>query len=262
MKASNSLVEFSHVGVNIEHRKVLSDVCLAINKGERWAIVGPNGSGKTTLLRIINGYLRPSSGVITFRGKTAEVEFDKVRTETGFVSTYLDKLIDTDDSVLDIVVSGRYGATRLWQVPDYESVRRAKRLMRQLRCSTLEDRRLSELSQGERQKVLIARAMMPEPVLMTLDEPCASLDIGTRESFLRGLETIAATYESLAMIYVTHRIDEIPSIFSHAILLKKGRIVSSGSKSEVITETNLGECFGVRVSIKKWNNRFYPVVDG
>lgn len=262
MKASNSLVELSHVGVSFEGRRALSDVCLAINKGQRWAIVGPNGSGKTTLLGLINGYLRPSSGLIRFRGKGASMDGDKLRKETGFVSAYLDNLIESDDSVLDIVVSGRYGATRLWQIPEYESVRRARRLMRQFSCSMLEDRKLSELSQGERQRVLIARAMMAEPVILTLDEPCESLDLETRESFLRGLETVATRFESIAMIYVTHRIDEIPKIFNHAILMRNGRVVCSGVKNKVMTETNLSECFGVRVSIKKWNNRFYPVVGG
>ena len=260
LKASNSLVGFSRVCVSIEGREVLADVNLEINKGEKWAIVGPNGSGKTTLLRIINGYLRPSSGMISFRGKSTNVEVDKVRAETGFVSAFLDNLIESDDSVLDVVVSGRFGATRLWEVPDYESVRRARRLMRQLGCKTLEDRRLSELSQGERQRVLIARAMMPEPVLLTLDEPCASLDLGTRESFLRGLETIAARYESMAMIYVTHRIDEIPKVFDHALLLRDGRILASGKMSKVMNRRKLSECFAIELSIKKWKNRFYPVI--
>ncbi len=249
------------MGVRIKDKKILSDVNFSVRTGERWAIVGPNGSGKTTLLRIVNGYLRPSSGRASFDREDDEVELDRVRKRTGFVSSFLDTLLESEDSVLDIVVSGKYGATRLWEVPPYEVVQRARRLMRQLGCGKFEDRRLSELSQGERQKILIARSMMPDPVLLTFDEPCASLDLGGRELFLKGLETIAKKNHSLSMIYVTHRIDEIPGIFEHALLLMKGRVFASGAMSKVITEENLSKCYEVNVTIKRWNDRYYPVVD-
>jgi iron complex transport system ATP-binding protein len=257
-----ALVEFSRVGVTIDDTRALSRVDFAVKRGERWAVVGPNGSGKTTLLRVVNGYLRPSSGSVHFNHGGDDVELDRVRRAIGFVSSFLDNLIQDEDSALDVVVSGRYGATRLWEVPEYDAVRRARRLMRLLGCGRFEDRRLSELSQGERQKILIARAMMPDPVLLTFDEPCASLDLGARELFLRGLEAVARENKGLAMVYVTHRIDEIPSVFTHALLLRHGRVVSSGPMNEVMTERNLSKCFGIGVSIKKWNNRFYPVVSG
>ncbi|MHB1868006.1 MAG: ABC transporter ATP-binding protein, partial [Nitrososphaerales archaeon] len=242
MKSSETAVEFSHVGVKIENKKILSDVNFSVKSGERWAIVGPNGSGKTTLLRIVNGYLRPSSGQVSFQG---EVEPDGVRKQTGFVSSYLDNLLESQDSVLDIVVSGKYGATRLWNVPPYEVVQKARRLLRQLGCGKFEDRRLADLSQGERQKILIARSMMPDPVLLTFDEPCASLDLGARELFLNGLESVARRNKSLSMIYVTHRIDEIPNSFNHALLLREGKVLASGAMKEVMTSRNMSRCFGI-----------------
>ena len=257
MKSTKTVVEFSHVNVKIENKRILSDVNFSVKSGERWAIVGPNGSGKTTLLRIVNGYLRHSSGQVSFQDK---VEPDGVRKQTGFVSSYLDNLLESQDSVLDIVVSGKYGATKLWNVPPYEVVQEATRLMRQLGCSKFEDRRLADLSQGERQKILIARSMMPDPILLTLDEPCASLDLGAREVFLNGLETVARRNRSLSMIYVTHRIDEIPNSFNHALLLKGGKVLASGALKEVVTSRNMTRCFGINVSVKRWRNRLYSVV--
>lgn len=253
-------MSFSHVGVRIESKSILSDVNFRVKCGERWAVVGPNGSGKTTLLRIVNGYLRPSIGQVFFQGVTGEIGPDAVRKQTGFVSSYLDNLLEPEDSVLDVVVSGKHGATRLWEVPRYQVVQKARRLMRQLGCGKFENRRLADLSQGERQKVLIARSMMPDPVLLTFDEPCASLDIGARESFLRGLEIIANRNKSLSMIYVTHRIDEIPACFNHAMLLRGGKVLTVGTMNKVMTGINLSSCFGVNVVVKHWGSRIYPTI--
>jgi iron complex transport system ATP-binding protein len=259
-RSSNSIVELSHAGVRIENTRILSGINFSVKEGERWAIVGPNGSGKTTLLKIVNGYLRPSAGKVSYQGKVSEVELEGVRKQTGFVSSSLDNLLEPDVSVLDIVVSGKYGATRLWDVPRYEDVQKARLFLRQLGCGKFEDRRLSELSQGERQKILIARSMMPDPVLLTFDEPCASLDLGARETFLKGLNAIATGNKSLAMIYVTHRIDEIPSCFNHVLLLKKGKVLASGTMDNTMTGKNLSRCFGVEIVVKLWGGRLYPVV--
>ncbi len=119
---------------------------------------------------------------------------------------------------------------------------------------------LNELSQGERQKVLIGRSLMADPTLLTFDEPCAPLDLGSRESFLKGIDTIARDRKSLAMIYVTHRIDEIPECFTKALLLKKGRPMAQGNIEKVITSQNLSKCFGLNVEVKRWRGRLYPVV--
>src|SRR5579864_9142907 len=171
-----------------------------MNPGEKWAIVGPNGSGKTTLLKIVNGYLRPSMGEVSvLGGKFGETSLPEIRKRSGFVSSYLDNLLESDDNTLDVVVSGMYGATRLWGVPPKEDVKRAQEILRELGCARFEDRRLRELSQGERQKILIGRALMPDPGLLTFDEPCASLDLGARESFLKGIEAIAKDRKRAAL---------------------------------------------------------------
>ena len=257
------VIQFNHVTMRIQKNLALSDVSFEVRAGERWAVVGPNGSGKTTLLRIINGYLRPTRGKVTvLEGKFGETNLSELRKRAGFVSSYLESLVESNDNVLDIVVSGKYGATRLWAVPPFEDVQKARSLLRELGCLRFENRAIRELSQGERQKVLIARALMPDPGILTFDEPCASLDLKARESFLRGIEAIAGdeAQATLSMIYVTHRIDEIPSCFTHALLIKNGRILASGKIGQVITSENLSSCFDIQVDVKRWRRRMYPIV--
>ncbi len=259
--SQDGVVEFSHVSTIIEKNRILSDVNLKIGLGEKWAIVGPNGSGKTTLLKIINGYLRPTRGQVKVMGGAfGQVSLPEIRKKSGFVSSYLDNLLVSDDNVLDIVVSGGYGATRLWEVPPLREVNNARKILRELGCLRFEDRKLSELSQGERQKVLIARSLMTDPLLLTFDEPCAPLDLGSREAFLNGIETIARDRGALAMVYITHRIDEIPGCFTKALLLKKGKVMEQGAIQKVITSRNLSNCFGLNVDVKRWRGRLYPVV--
>ncbi|MDA4129406.1 MAG: ATP-binding cassette domain-containing protein [Thaumarchaeota archaeon] len=257
------VVQFSHVSVTIQNNRALSNLSFEIRRGERWAIVGPNGSGKTTLLRIINGYLRPSKGQVTvLEGEFGQIDLSELRKKAGFVSSYLDNLVESRDNVLDIVVSGKYGATRLWAVPPFEDVQRAKQLLRELNCQRFEDRSLQNLSQGERQKVLIARALMPNPELLTFDEPCAPLDLGARETFIKSIDKIARDpkQSTLSMIYITHRIDEIPSSFTHALLLKNGKSLNEGKIERVITSENLSLCFGVPVEVKRWRGRLFPII--
>jgi iron complex transport system ATP-binding protein len=261
LKKQIPVVEFRHVTVDINRNRILSNVSFTIGAGERWAIVGPNGSGKTTILKIINGYLRPSKGEVSVLGGVfGETSLPDMRKKSGFVSSYLDNLLIGNDNVLDVVVSGKYGATRLWGVPDFRDVSKARRILRELGCGRLEERMLSDLSQGERQKVLIGRSLMVDPSLLTFDEPCAPLDLGSRESFLNGIEAIARDRKKLAMTYVTHRIDEIPDCFAKAILLKNGAVLAQGDIEDVITDENLSSCFGLQVGVKRWRGRLYPVV--
>lgn len=254
-------MEFCHVTQYIQDNRVLSDLNFRIGIGEKCAIVGPNGSGKTTIMKIINGYVRPSEGSVKVMGTTVgETSLPEMRKRTGFVSAYLDNLVVSDDNVLDVVVSGSDGATRLWKIPQLNSVRRARKVLKELGCLKFEDRKLSELSQGERQKVMIGRSLMASPSVLTFDEPCAPLDLGSRESFLNGIEAISADYPRLTMIYVTHRIDEIPSCFTKAILLNKGEIVAHGEIKKVINGENLSGCFGISIDVRTWRGRMYPVV--
>ncbi len=259
---SKAIVRLSGVEANLGGKKVLSNVSLEIKSGENWAIVGPNGSGKTTLLKIINGYLRPSKGTIeVFGEKFGEADLRELRRKIGFVSAYMNDLISLDDNVLDIVVAGRSAATRLWAIPPAEDVKQAMKLLRLLGCSRYEDSSLRELSQGEKQKILIARALMTDPKLLALDEPCAGLDLKSRESFLSSLSKIAGR-GSVSIVYVTHRIDEIPKCFTNALLLRNGKPLARGKIDSVINSKNLSKCFEVDILVRKLQGRYFAMVNG
>lgn len=254
------LVKTSKLYVNIEGNDVLSSINLEIKSNENWVVIGPNGSGKTTLLKAICGYQRISRGTVEVLGQRfGESDIRDLRSRIGMVSSYLNDIILLEDNVLDIVVSGTLGQTRLWAMPEYELVKKAKSLLRLLQCSRYEESSLRELSQGERQKVIIARALMSNSDLLVLDEPCDGLDIRSRESFLRSLSKIWKT-QSKTMIYTTHRIDEIPSFFSHALLLRHGHSVAKGGIRDVLNTMNMSKCFEVPLDIKRWNGRYYALV--
>ena len=259
LRQGATILHLSGVGVALNGNIILRDVNIEVRLGDNWAIVGPNGSGKTTLLKVINGYQRVSSGEVrVFEEKVGETDTQEMRKKIGMVSSFLNELVVSDDNVLDVVVSGAYAQTRLWSIPEENFVRQARGLLRRLGCLEYQDRRLRELSQGERQKVLIARALMSKPGLLALDEPCAGLDLGARETFISGLDRIANP--RLSILYVTHRIDEIPSCFDKALLLKDGEIISSGKIDSVLTGKKLSECFDVQVSVEKSKGRFYAIV--
>jgi iron complex transport system ATP-binding protein len=250
-------------GVTLEYegKTALIDISLKVGRGESWALIGPNGAGKTSLISIINGYRWPTKGVVEVLGRRfGETDLRELRTHVGLISAYLEDWIPPNERVLDLVVSGKYGATRVWGTITRPERTRAETLLRMVGCGDYVRKRVNELSQGERQKVLIARALMSEAKLLVLDEPCEGLDLGAREIFLDGLSTLADRRET-AMVYVTHRIDEIPTGFSHALLLKEGRVLASGAMDETLTGENLTRCFGVRVRLQKVEGRYYAIVE-
>jgi iron complex transport system ATP-binding protein len=244
----------------IEGKLIVANINFEINPGENWVVIGPNGSGKTTLLKAICGYQGISQGSVEVLGQRfGETDLRDLRTQIGMISSYLSDLILLDDNVLDLVVSGQFGQTRLWSVPPYEAVHKGRSLLRLLGVARYEDKILRELSQGERQRVLIARAMMANSQLLVLDEPCAGLDLKGREYLLSGLSRIGKN-RSKTMIYTTHSIDEIPNCFTHALLLSKGRVVAKGKIADALTGPNMTRCFGVGLEIRKWRGRYYALV--
>lgn len=254
-------VELSGVSVILDGNEVLRDVSWRVERGENWVVVGPNGAGKTSLLRLLNGYLWPTRGKVTLLGKTfGHVDLRELRRGIGFVSSYMDDWMPEEESVLDVVASGASASTRSWQTPNAKETAYATLLIKRAGCGTLLLRRFGQLSQGERRRIVIARALMARPSLIALDEPCAGLDLSGREDFLSMLSRIAKA-RTRTMVYVTHRIDEIPSGFTNALLLKDGAVLSQGRLDRVMDERNLSRCFGVKVKVARWRDRYYALVD-
>jgi len=243
----------------LDKKPVVRGLTWEIRHGENWALIGPNGAGKTSVLSMINGYRWPTRGKITVLGRDfGSTDLRQLRTEVGMVSAYLDHWISPGENVLNVVVSGKYGSVKQWNRKAASEVVRAKSILKMMSCIELKDKPMRELSQGERQKVLIGRALMGRPKLLTLDEPCEGLDMKSRQSFLAGLSLVAGSGET-SIVVVTHRTEDIPAGFSHCLLLRDGTEIASGPIDSVITSKNMSLCFDVRISVKKQRGVFYAV---
>lgn len=258
---ASPLLKLSRVSVILGEKLALDEINWEVCKGESWVIIGPNGSGKTTLISVINGYNWPSRGEVSVLGQQfGKADLRELRKKIGMVSSFMNQWFESNEKVLDVVVSGKYASTKLWTAPVNDDFERARVLLKTLGCGHCARRTLKEVSQGERQKIVIARALMARPRLLTLDEPCEGLDLSARESFLVGLAAIAQK-KTPTIIDVTHRTDEIPRGFTHALLMKEGKALAAGRIAEVITGRNLSRCFGVSVRVERFGGRFYTIVD-
>jgi iron complex transport system ATP-binding protein len=244
------VVELCDVSVTIEGRKVIEHLNWLIRHGQHWALIGPNGSGKTTLLRLINGYLWPTTGTATILGKRfGEYDLRELRVPIGFASSFMSEKTPPQLRVLQLVLSGRFASIGLYNHPSIREVKRARSLLRKADCLHLANQPYHTLSQGEKQRVVIARALMGSPKLLILDESCDGLDLDARESVLSLMDSLARMKSSPTLIFATHRVDEISPIFTHVMILKKGRTVASGSKQAELTSKNLSKAFMRDVSI-------------
>jgi iron complex transport system ATP-binding protein len=239
---------------------ILRGVDWAVSAGEHWAILGPNGCGKTSLLKSIMGYLAPTEGEVTVLGrKYGEWDWRDLREEIGIVTSALQASIPPAEVALETVVSGRYAQLDLWAHPTSLEKRQARGLLKFVGCSALVGREWAYLSQGERQRVLIARALMARPKLLILDEPCAGLDPVAREEFLRFIDATARRRRGPALVLVTHHAEEIMPAFTHALLLREGQVFRSGLKARVITTRLLSGAFGARISVRRRGGRYLAI---
>jgi iron complex transport system ATP-binding protein len=237
--------------------EILRGVDWRVRKGEHWAILGPNGCGKTSLLKSITGYMAPTEGEIALLGrKYGESDWRDLRILVGIVTSALQASIPPAETALDTVVSGRYAQLDLWAHPTRREFSEARRLLASVGCSGLAHREWTFLSQGERQRVLIARALMARPKLLILDEPCAGLDPVAREEFLRFLEATARRRRGPSLVLVTHHAEEIMPAFTHALLMRDGRVSASGPKLRVLTTRNVSRAFGARIAVRRARGRY------
>lgn len=237
---------------------ILDGIDWDIGHGERWAVLGPNGSGKTTLLRVAGMRLLPTRGTVEVLGETyGRSDARAVRRRVAFVSQSILRGLRPTLSAHDVVLTGRDAALETWWARyDEDDHRRAGRLLDAAGLGDAGERPFGVLSEGERQQVLLARALMAEPELLLLDEPAAGLDLGARERLVMHLAALAADSATPPMVLVTHHVEELPAGITHAALVRRGRLVATGPVADVLTTDAVSSCFGIRVTVDRTEGRW------
>jgi iron complex transport system ATP-binding protein len=238
---------------------VLDGIDWQVNRGERWVVLGPNGSGKTTMLQVAGARLWPTSGRVKVLGsELGHVDVRTLRPRVALVSGSVTRQLRADVAARDVVVSGRYGALETWWHhygdADWE---KADKLLDQGGVGAIADRSFGVISEGERQQVLLARALMSDPELLLLDEPFAGLDLGAREQLLLRLRTLASDAGSPPVVLVTHHCEEIPPGFTHSGLMRAGRLIAAGPLNDVITSQHVSACFEIAVKVGCSDGRWW-----
>jgi len=246
------------VGVVRDGRELLGGVDWDVGRHERWAVLGPNGSGKTTLLRICGAELHPTAGRVEVLGeRLGRVDVRALRSRIGWVSGALTRLLRPGITAREVVVTGRRAALETWwdtfTPGDWA---RADALLAEAGMAAVADRPFGVISEGERQQVLIARALMGEPELLLLDEPAAGLDLGARERLVSRLADLAADPSTPPVVLVTHHAEEIPPGTTHALLLRGGRVVTAGPVGDALTTDSVSAAFSVAVTVTRDGGRW------
>ncbi|KJQ54626.1 ABC transporter ATP-binding protein [Microbacterium sp. SA39] len=253
-----SALEFTDVVVRREGRNIIDHVTWEVQDDQRWVILGPNGAGKTTLLQLADTLMHPTSGAVEILGETlGRTDVFEVRPRIGFASSAMAKRVPRDETVLNTVLTAAFSVLGRWN-ENYEDIdeRRALRVLGDWRLEHLAERTFGTLSDGEQKRVQIARAVMTDPELLLLDEPTASLDLGSREELLALLSGYASSPTTPAMLMVTHHVEEIPVGFTHVMLLREGRVVAAGPIAEALSEESLSEAFGMPITLSSEEGRY------
>ena len=253
-----AVLEMSGVAVVRDRTTILADVDWTVREGERWVVLGPNGAGKTTLLQIASGTIFPTRGRVELLGERfGATDLSELRTRIGLSSAPLAERVPGREKALDVVVTAAYGVVgRFRERYDEGDVERAQALLRRVGLGAFADRRFGTLSEGERKRVLLARALMTDPELMLLDEPAAGLDLGAREALLRLLTRLAHDVTGPPSVLVTHHVEEVPIGTTHALLLARGRSMAAGTVREVLTGPLLTRAFGLPLEVEERGGRY------
>ena len=254
----SAVLELDEVSVRRGEAVLLDRVTWTVEEDERWVVLGPNGAGKTTLLQVAAAQLHPSSGVAGILGeRLGAVDVFDLRPRIGLTSASLAERIPRHERVHDVVVSASYGVVGRWR-EGYDDLdhERARDLLIEVGVKHLSDRTFGTLSEGERKRVQIARALMVDPELLLLDEPAAGLDLGGREDLVSTLSVLAADPDSPATVLVSHHVEEIPPGFTHALLLRDGRVVVHGALDDVLTPESLSATFGMPLVLQHEDGRW------
>ncbi|MEU6176131.1 ABC transporter ATP-binding protein [Streptantibioticus parmotrematis] len=254
----SDVLELVDVSVVRDGRALVDQVSWSVAEGERWVILGPNGAGKTTLLNVASSYLYPTSGTAAILGeKLGGVDVFELRPRIGVAGAAMADKMPRRQTVLETVLTAAYGMTAHWRESYEESdEQRARLILDRLGMSEYADRRFGTLSEGERKRTLIARAIMTDPELLLLDEPAAGLDLGGREDLVRRLGRLARDPIAPSMIMVTHHVEEIAPGFTHVLMIRQGKVVAAGPIELELTSRNLSHCFGLPLVVERHGDRW------
>jgi iron complex transport system ATP-binding protein len=255
---TDPVLRLTEVHRTIDGVDILRGVDWRVDPGQHWVVLGSNGSGKTTLIRIASMWLHPSSGTVDVLGeRLGRTDVRRLRERVGLASASMADMLRPDLLVRDVVMTARNAALEPWW-HSYDAGDRAAAdaALERVGIGPLAERRFGACSSGERQRVLVARALSTEPGLLLLDEPTAALDLAGREQFITMLDDLAANAATPPMVLVTHHVEEIPDSFTHALLLRNGRALAQGTMTSVLSSARLSQCFGLELSIERRRGRF------
>ncbi|MGH3443893.1 MAG: ABC transporter ATP-binding protein [Nocardioidaceae bacterium] len=254
----DAVLELVDVTVRRGASTLVRGVDWTVEDDERWVVLGPNGAGKTTLLQVASAQIHPTEGVVGILGEVlGTVDVFELRPRIGLTSAALAERIPRDERVHDVVVSASYAVLGRWR-ERYDDLdhARAAALLVEMGADHLSDRTFGTLSEGERKRVQIARALMTDPELLLLDEPAAGLDLGGREDLVSTLSVLAADELSPATVLVSHHVEEIPPGFTHGLLLRGGSVVAAGPLEQVLTEEVVSATFGMPMRLRHEDGRW------
>ena len=255
---SDHVLTLSGVAVVRDGAALLTDVDWTVRAGERWVVLGPNGAGKTTLLQVAGAALVPTRGTVDLLDeRIGEADLGELRTRVGLSSTALADRVAPHERAIDVVVTAAYGVIGRWSGShDGGDLARAQTLLARMGLRAFADRRFATLSEGERKRVLLARALMTDPELLLLDEPAAGLDLGAREALLRLLARLGQDPDAPPSVLVTHHVEEVPIGTTHALLLSRGRTIAAGPIRDVLTGPLLSRAFGLPLIVQERDGRY------
>jgi len=253
------VLELVDVHRNIDGTEVLRGLHWSVRRHEHWVVLGPNGSGKTTAARIASLRLHPTSGSVRVLGvELGRADIRPLLGKVGYAAASLADELRPTLSTVDVVMAAKHGALETWwhEYDDNDRLRALEQLDR-VGVRALASQAFGSCSSGERQRVLIARALMTDPSLLILDEPTAALDLGGREQFVATLDDLAAHEDASPMVLITHHVDEIPRSFTHCLLMADGAVLHAGPIDEVVTSSNLTETFGIELEVDQRAGRWW-----